>query len=1551
MADAALIDLIRLYIATKRFIRQKPVQATFACALVLCFTAGTILFTLFSLLRAPYAAIVPMEPNVVENKYPIMIVGSGPTGLGAAHRLRELGLRNYRVLEMSDVDGGLARSRQDNKGFWWDFGGHVLFSHYEYFDNVVDSVLEHDQERHERQAWVVMDKETEVPYPFQNNIHRLTKAEQTRIFDGLEAIQGQALPKPANFREWIYQSFGEGLAEIFLIPYNYKVWAHPAEEMGTAWMGERVARVNVTELRQRVAENKDAPSWGPNNMFLYPSVGGVGEIFRRVGEDLSGVIEHGTRIVGVDPERHSVTTTNAAGRTRTAHYSKLITTMPLDELLRLVAAAETTSDDDSKRFSAAADALSFSTTHVIGIGVKGALPDKFVNRCWYYFPTDDAPFYRITVLSNYAPEIAPTGHYSLMAEVAESSHRPVSDATIVNDVIQGMRNVGFLEPSSEIVSRFHWTEKHGYPTPSVDRDAILADVQPWLMEHDIFSRGRFGGWKYEVGNMDHSFMQGVEAADAALAGVPETTYFNADFVNNISKGKNARRPSLYSPPPGRMTPVSSNVPATITPLDSGPKRGPKRGLVAIPAGKGGKEAIAAIVESFGHEDFDYVFFRYDRSEWSEYQWASDVLWVDIKKQGKWWFPSRIITPAVADAYDYILFWDDDGGIDVPSLKKPFNVTQAMEIMERHRVWAAQPSLSEHEGHWRPVTATQSGTGDGRMTTFIEVMLPIYSRAYYNRVVYPTLQFDATVGWGYDFIFAREAYRRGLGRMAVLDATPAAHLDRKSQQGTTKNNRAHAAFLDRSNIEMFELIKRTLPSIREVDNDRNAMAIKRRFFDVPRTVSTLAAAPEAGNTPVSMNEWELTFNGEQNAPIMIVGSGPTGLGAAHRLRELGLRNYRVLEMSDVDGGLARSRQDNKGFWWDFGGHVLFSHYEYFDNVVDSVLEHDQERHERQAWVVMDKETEVPYPFQNNIHRLTKAEQTRIFDGLEAIQGQALPKPANFREWIYQSFGEGLAEIFLIPYNYKVWAHPAEEMGTAWMGERVARVNVTELRQRVAENKDAPSWGPNNMFLYPSVGGVGEIFRRVGEDLSGVIEHGTRIVGVDPERHSVTTTNAAGRTRTAHYSKLITTMPLDELLRLVAAAETTSDDDSKRFSAAADALSFSTTHVIGIGVKGALPDKFVNRCWYYFPTDDAPFYRITVLSNYAPEIAPTGHYSLMAEVAESSHRPVSDATIVNDVIQGMRNVGFLEPSSEIVSRFHWTEKHGYPTPSVDRDAILADVQPWLMEHDIFSRGRFGGWKYEVGNMDHSFMQGVEAADAALAGVPETTYFNADFVNNISKGKNARRPNLYLPGAKHPGLLLSGTQGHTGAVRQGEKGNMHRVMNDGDFAYFQGPRTQPLAGLETMYIIDAANLTMTDLRVFCEAVDLEANDVAVVGRDIPRELFITPLSDRVIFFSAPRGLPWLISRLVHAETLEAYRTVAVIDTSLGPDPTAWVPMVVAATGHGNTVLQTPAGPRGPLVNTVFDRDSFVKTVLPVLVEEETEVVANKMLLAVSHDGQLRL
>lgn len=118
-----------------------------------------------------------------------------------------------------------------------------------------------------------------------------------------------------------------------------------------------------------------------------------------------------------------------------------------------------------------------------------------------------------------------------MLEVSESACKPVDQKTIVNECISQLIVNDMVRADDEIVSIYSRRFDHGYPTPSLKRDAALEEALPYLKSKDILSRGRFGAWTYEVGNQDHSFMQGVEAIDNIYNGGAELTLNYPDLVN------------------------------------------------------------------------------------------------------------------------------------------------------------------------------------------------------------------------------------------------------------------------------------------------------------------------------------------------------------------------------------------------------------------------------------------------------------------------------------------------------------------------------------------------------------------------------------------------------------------------------------------------------------------------------------------------------------------------------------------------------------------------------------------------------------------------------------------------------------------------------------------------------------------------------------------------------------------------------------------------------------------------------------------------------------
>jgi protoporphyrinogen oxidase len=283
--------------------------------------------------------------------------------------------------------------------------------------------------------------------------------------------------------------------------------------MGTSWQGDRVPTVDVRRILQNLLDDRDDVSWGPNNKFKFPLLG-TGMLYERIAESLPQPVEFGRGVVEVDVEARVVTFSDG---TRTT-YDKLINTMPLTELLPLIPQCP-------DEVLAALHDLHHTEGMFVGIGVAEPCPST---KCWMYFPESDSPFYRVTYLSNYSPQMAPgPDHFSLLAEVSVSPYKPEDPHDVIDRTIDGMVASQLLtreQADTKIVSRQLLRVPYSYPVPTVGRDAALAVIQPWLAEHHILSRGRFGAWRYEIGNTDHSVMMGVEVVDHLVKGVPETTW-------------------------------------------------------------------------------------------------------------------------------------------------------------------------------------------------------------------------------------------------------------------------------------------------------------------------------------------------------------------------------------------------------------------------------------------------------------------------------------------------------------------------------------------------------------------------------------------------------------------------------------------------------------------------------------------------------------------------------------------------------------------------------------------------------------------------------------------------------------------------------------------------------------------------------------------------------------------------------------------------------------------------------------------------------------------
>ena len=452
----------------------------------------------------------------------IVILGAGPTGLGAAHRLHELGHTDFTVVDRNPYFGGLATSFRDDHGFTWDFAVHVAHSHYHYVDALMDRLLPDGFYHHQRKSWVRL-LGTYAPYPFQNNVRHLPGPALWDCVEGLLALQAAApAGKPANFEEWIRAGFGAGIARHFMLPYNRKIWSTEPRDMGYQWIGDRVPTIDFKRILRNIALGIDDVGWGPNATFQFPKEGGTGAIWQKLGESLPPErVRLSLAVASIDPARREIRYADGS-RDR---YDHLISTLPIPVLVKLAGL--------EPALGPAVRRLRHTHVQVAGIAAAQKIPDALADKTWLYVPGDESIFYRVTPFSTFSPAHTPDPekHCSFLCEISTPGDGPMHSGDLKDRVLRDLREGGLIDCDPATTRHFPMAAEYGYPVPTLDRDDVLAEILPQLDALGISSRGRFGGWKYEVANMDHSLMQGVECANRLLRDEPEITLFQPSVVN------------------------------------------------------------------------------------------------------------------------------------------------------------------------------------------------------------------------------------------------------------------------------------------------------------------------------------------------------------------------------------------------------------------------------------------------------------------------------------------------------------------------------------------------------------------------------------------------------------------------------------------------------------------------------------------------------------------------------------------------------------------------------------------------------------------------------------------------------------------------------------------------------------------------------------------------------------------------------------------------------------------------------------------------------------
>jgi len=317
-----------------------------------------------------------------------------------------------------------------------------------------------------------------------------------------------------------------------LIPQNEKTWGYPLDILSARWVGDRVATVNLERTLENIAQKKDDVAWGPNHVFHFPKKRGTRFIWEQIAATLpTEKIHLNTTVKEVNRDEKYVLTTDG----KKYSYDFLVSSLPITTFMKI---------SQHPLLKKAEKNLLSSMVHVVGLGISGKTPDHLKTKCWMYFPEKNIPFFRATVFSNYSKDHVPypIKQWSLMCEIAETSHRPFSkkihtkeskfSQEIIQKTISGAVRSKLIQSEKDVIDTWVHTAPLGYPTPTLSRDKVIDSLLENLQKEAIYSRGRFGAWKYEVSNMDHSFMQGVEAVNHILLEEKEITVWHPEKVNN-----------------------------------------------------------------------------------------------------------------------------------------------------------------------------------------------------------------------------------------------------------------------------------------------------------------------------------------------------------------------------------------------------------------------------------------------------------------------------------------------------------------------------------------------------------------------------------------------------------------------------------------------------------------------------------------------------------------------------------------------------------------------------------------------------------------------------------------------------------------------------------------------------------------------------------------------------------------------------------------------------------------------------------------------------------
>ncbi len=412
------------------------------------------------------------------------IIGGGLTGLTLANLIEDCEL-----LEKNGECGGLCRSLTED-GFTFDYSGsHIIFSKDREVLNFILARLGDNVVRCRRNTKILY-KGRYVKYPFENGLSELPLRDRLACVSGYIIAGLHKNDHADNFKQWLYNNFGRGIADKYLIPYNEKIWHYSTAEMCTSWVDGRVPRPPLTDVLKSAL---GVPTEGYTHQlyFYYPERGGINALIHALERECNGKILRGFEVRSLYRDHNSWIVSSGHEE---REYDTIIATQPVFSIVDALEREEVPSD-----VKAAAHRLKYNSLITVMLGLD---TEHLNDLSWLYIPDRDCLAHRVAFPSNYSKEVAPPGKSSIIAEITYNIGDAIDrmqDEALIARTINDLHTKRIIDKEQVCFATLRRT-KFAYVVYDLDYDRNMRLINNFLTKMNIHTLGRFAEFRYL--NMD-----------------------------------------------------------------------------------------------------------------------------------------------------------------------------------------------------------------------------------------------------------------------------------------------------------------------------------------------------------------------------------------------------------------------------------------------------------------------------------------------------------------------------------------------------------------------------------------------------------------------------------------------------------------------------------------------------------------------------------------------------------------------------------------------------------------------------------------------------------------------------------------------------------------------------------------------------------------------------------------------------------------------------------------------------------------------------------------